>query len=247
MEEILIYKLKSAGKIHDIQVLKRIIYLYVDPIHELLPKTKKVQSLLYGLELNYAFCMFEDRVMDESDHDKIDASLSLYFETVYLQWLSGYGNREVKNFCNSLMDFIEYTKTERGNQLEYHYEIEGYGVKEAPIFYHIDFMDRFLKYKSNRVFEFIRVYYLAVLLADDVEDMEEDVKDSRNTIVTSFLREELGDISTIKVQSRKYWLLVNKFMTPWLSIQLKCYEEFCENQMYKNMYNIYKNIQFKIE
>ena len=88
---------------------------------------------------------------------------------------------------------------------------------------------------------------MAVLLADDVEDVEEDVKNHKNTLITSFLREQSIDLNTVDSKSRIYWEYVDKFMTSWLTEQLRLYEEFNQNPMYRNTYNVYKNIRLKIE
>lgn len=247
MKNLIIDELKKFDKFEDVQALNRRFNLYIDPITSLLPPTTDIKEMLDELRLLYAFCSYEDKIIDGHKSDSEDAILALYFETLYLRRLSKYGESEIINFNNSLIEFIEYTKKECGNHLDFHYSIDTYTVKESPIFYHLDFMNKRLNYTYDKVFNFIKAYYLAVLLADDVEDVEEDVKNRKNTLITSFLREQSIDLNTVDSVSRIYWEYVDKFMSSWLTEQLHLYEEFNQNRMYRNIYSVYKNIRLKIE
>ncbi len=233
------------NKIKDVAPLNRRFELYVNSLYELFPQNDKTDSLLYGLKLLFIFCSYQDKIIDDVATGD-DCILALYFENAYLQWLCPFGEHAVTRYVRSIKTYLNYTERERKNA-PFAYNFNNYLEKEQPIIEHLHFMRGQLGHAYKKQIDFIKSYYLAVLFADDTEDIETDIRAGHKTLLTELLSEKGVRLQTLQRKKRKYWEYVDEFFSPWLLSQLQNFSEFSETKVYKSLYAIYKNIQYKLD
>lgn len=229
-------------KDNDIKALYKRFDLYIEPIKQLIHH-KKIDDLLYGLKLNYAFCMYEDRIID-GGADKLDSMLALYFQTEYSKWLLQFGSNILFEFEQSLLQFLEYTEKEISDNKLFDYNLENYSVKEAPIMFHIDLLENHTNQKMEC--DFIKTFYTFVLVVDDIEDLETDIKNGCKTLITQNLLLKGINPLGVKIKSRLYWKFVKNFLYEWLVNRLKLFEIYKDNEMYRIMKKYATNIVSKL-
>lgn len=128
----------------------------------------------------------------------------------------------------------------------FEFDFEKYSVKEAPIMFHIDLLEKEIDITQKKKCDFIRTFYTFVLVVDDIEDLETDVINGRKTIITQNLYLNGINPRQVKIKSRLYWSFVKSFLQEWLDNQIKLFEIYNDNEMYCMMKKYAANIESKL-
>jgi len=240
--EILIHYRKEQ----DIIALQRRFDNYIEPLHELFPFTIETENLLYGLKLLFTYCSYQDRIIDEQ-HSLQDCFLTAYFENAYLKWLMLYGKQAINRYIKSIEKSLLYTQKENNQAEDFLYTFDTYLEKEQPIIEHLNLIFESFGTAYVKEYALVKAFYLAVLLIDDVEDIREDIVAGRTTLISNYFKKMGIDLQTICPKSKKYWLDISAFLSPWLLKQLTKFSSFKETKIYRSLQSIYNHIQYKLK
>lgn len=220
---------------------------YADSLYDILPNNQLVDDLINGLKIMHIYASYQDKIID-SNYSSKDSMMSLIYHTRYLKWLSKYGKNEIDLFLSSMETFITYSTNEILEKSNFDYTLDSYIDKISPIEYHLSLMNRMLKNKYEKQLNFVKMYYVAILHVDDIEDFVDDYATSkRRTAFGECFLNRFKDGNKPSPESYEYWLFANQFLIPWLESKLREYSDFSKTKIYKQVLLIYDGIKRKIE